>query len=217
MPKSPINYNRTTIYKIIKNDDFENANVYVGSTTDFTKRKYLHKYNCCNETKLSHLKVYDYIRQNGGWKEWNMVEIERYPCTDRRQAEAREEYWRCYLKAELNSKKAFITEDELKDYQKEYRKSNAEYIREYSKKHYQANPEYFREYRKANLENIKEYQSQYQLTYQPKYRDEHADIMKKKHQCECSGKYTGQNKATHAKSKRHIQYLSTIQNKIEMI
>lgn len=209
MPKLPINYNRTIIYKIVKIGDSENANVYVGSTTEFTKRKYLHQYNCCNDTRISHFKVYDFIRQNGGWEEWNMIEIEKYPCNDKREAEAREEYWRCYLKAQLNSKRAFITEDELTDYKKEYRKSNAQYFRERSKKHYQANPEYFREYRKSNPEYFKDYLI--------KYRIENADIIKKKHQCECGGKFTTQNKSTHTKSKKHIQYLSTIKNKIEMI
>ena len=39
MPRTPIDYSKTLIYKLVKNDDYDNANVYVGSTTDFTRRK----------------------------------------------------------------------------------------------------------------------------------------------------------------------------------
>ena len=43
MPRTPINYANTIIYKIqhIDNDEF----LYVGHTTDFTKRKTAHKSN----------------------------------------------------------------------------------------------------------------------------------------------------------------------------
>ncbi len=44
MPLNEINYENTVIYKIqhIEKDEL----LYVGHTTDFTKRKYLHKVTC---------------------------------------------------------------------------------------------------------------------------------------------------------------------------
>ena len=54
MPKLPIDHSNTIIYKLVKNDDYENANIYIGSTTDFIRRKNNHKNNCNNEKKKEH-------------------------------------------------------------------------------------------------------------------------------------------------------------------
>jgi len=65
MPKTPIDYSKTIIYKIehIENDEF----VYVGHTTCWDKRKCLHKFNCLNErSKKYNLKLYQMMRENGG-------------------------------------------------------------------------------------------------------------------------------------------------------
>ena len=75
MPRTPIDYSKTLIYKLVHKDDLENSNIYVGSTTDFRKRKWSHK-ECCNNLKSSkyHRKVYQYIRDNCGFDEWVMIE-----------------------------------------------------------------------------------------------------------------------------------------------
>ena len=49
MPKIPVDYSKTIIYKIQHQDKPEL--LYVGSTTNFTKRKYQHKNSCNNENK----------------------------------------------------------------------------------------------------------------------------------------------------------------------
>ena len=49
MPKTPIDYSKTIIYKLVHKEDYDNVNVYVGSTTDFVKRKNQHKKSCNNE------------------------------------------------------------------------------------------------------------------------------------------------------------------------
>ena len=75
---------------INKNDDIPmkaegttNNNLFIGSTTDFVKRKYSHKISCNNEKdKAYNHKKYQYIRDNGGWNCFNMNEIEKYPCND---------------------------------------------------------------------------------------------------------------------------------------
>ena len=54
-----------TLYKIFKEGD---ENFYIGSTNDFVKRKIIHKHYC----KTKDLKLYQYIRENGGWDNWNM-------------------------------------------------------------------------------------------------------------------------------------------------
>jgi hypothetical protein len=74
MPRKSVNWNRCIIYKIWKDDLY-----YVGSTTHFTERKAKHKYSCNNENAVGYnLKLYQTIRENGGWGEWNIIEIEEY-------------------------------------------------------------------------------------------------------------------------------------------
>ena len=83
MPRTNINYANTIMYKFVCND-LNVTDVYVGNTTEFTKRKSSHKCNCNNENCKSHnLKVYQIIRANGGWLNWRMIEIKKYPCNDR--------------------------------------------------------------------------------------------------------------------------------------
>ena len=46
MPKVPIDYTNTFIYKLVNKEDYNNANIY----TNFTKRKCEHKSDCMNKT-----------------------------------------------------------------------------------------------------------------------------------------------------------------------
>ena len=115
MPRTPIDYSKTLIYKLVKNDDYDNTSIYIGSTTDFIRRKNNHK-NCCHNEKQKGYKdkKYQYIRENGGWEEWNMIEIEKFPCNDGNEGRAREEYWRCHFNSQLNSIRAYRTESKGK-------------------------------------------------------------------------------------------------------
>ena len=62
MPKLPIDHSNTTIYKLLHKEDYDNANIYIGSTTDFIRRKNAHKTVCCNEkSKEYNDKKYQYI------------------------------------------------------------------------------------------------------------------------------------------------------------
>jgi len=123
MPKLPIDHSNTIIYKLVHNEDYDNVNIYIGSTTDFIRRKNKHK-SCCNcVTNRDHNdKKYQYIRGNGGWEEWNMIEVEKFSCNDKREAEAREEYWRCHFNSQLNTKRAYRTVEQRKQYDIEYQK-----------------------------------------------------------------------------------------------
>ena len=105
MPKEHIDYSNTIIYKIICKDTTRN-DVYVGHTTNFTKRKYLHKSACSNLNNK--LKIYDTIRKNGGWDNWNMVEIAKYNCSDHTEARIKEQEHYELLKANLNINPPFI-------------------------------------------------------------------------------------------------------------
>ena len=95
-------YSKTLIYKIVCKDP-EIKSFYIGSTTNFTKRKHTHKYYCNNENnKIYNLKIYQAIRANGGFENWSMILVEDYPCENKREAEKREQYWKDELKPDLN-------------------------------------------------------------------------------------------------------------------
>ena len=90
MPRKPIDYNKGLIYKFEK----DGIVYYVGSTTNFTKRKGQHKNRCCNPNDLkTHYPIYNFIRNNGGWDEFKMLLIENYKCNDANELRAREQYW----------------------------------------------------------------------------------------------------------------------------
>ena len=134
MPKTIIDYSNTIVYKIVCND-LNITDLYVGHTTQFTKRKSSHKYNCNNKnSKGYHLKVYSTIRDNGGWDNWTMIEVEKYSCKDSNEAVARERYWFEKLLANLNnnypnrSEKEYYSNDKIKMKLKEYKESNKDKI-----------------------------------------------------------------------------------------
>ena len=152
MPRTPINYSNTLMYKIFKPDETDITNIYIGHTTDFRSRKSHHK-TCCNNPKSKeyNLKKYEYVRANGGWECFLMRQIEEYPCKNKREAEAREEELRIELGAKLNSQRAFISPENKKEQKKQYEKDHAEEIKEkkkqYHKKHKEQRNEYHRLYR----------------------------------------------------------------------
>jgi predicted GIY-YIG superfamily endonuclease len=86
MPKKPIDYSKCCIYKI---EHIENHNLlYVGHTTEFNKRKGHHKSTCKNEnSNVYNIKLYQMIRNNRGWDMFKMIEVEKFICNDRREAE----------------------------------------------------------------------------------------------------------------------------------
>lgn len=104
------------IYRIAAGDY-----TYIGSTKDFKQRKIRHKSNCSNINDTHYnCKVYQMIREVGGWDKCEITPIEEYECESQLQAHIREEYWRRLYKPQLNSNRAHITEDERKERDKEY-------------------------------------------------------------------------------------------------
>jgi hypothetical protein len=155
MPRTPIDYSKTIIYKIVCND-LNIKDLYVGSTTDFNCRKTKHKSRC----KSKDMKVYNMINENGGWENWSMVEIEKYPCKDSNEARARERFYYEALNAGLNAYRPIISKDELKEwykiYNKEFRENNRDRVNELALKSYHRNVDSIRVKQKLHRENNKE-------------------------------------------------------------
>jgi hypothetical protein len=103
MPRKAIDYSKGLIYKIVCKDTTIKER-YVGSTTDIIRRRQSHKSDCNNiNTSRYNYKVYQFIRENGGWKNWELVLIEYYPCETELELGRREDYWKQELKSSLNS------------------------------------------------------------------------------------------------------------------
>ena len=125
MPRTSVDYSKIVIYKIQHKENPEL--IYIGSSTNFTKRKNQHKSSCNNENdKKYNSKVYQMIRDNGGWECFNMIEIKKYPCNDNNEARAEEDRIMLEMKSIMNSRRAYRT-----DYQ--YRIDNKEKIKEFRK------------------------------------------------------------------------------------
>ena len=64
------------IYKLVSTD-INIKEIYVGSTINFRTRKFDHKKACNNENvKALNFNVYKYIRANGGWDMFVMIQLE---------------------------------------------------------------------------------------------------------------------------------------------
>tara|TARA_B100000768_G_scaffold35622_1_gene34234 strand:+ start:1558 stop:2094 length:537 start_codon:yes stop_codon:yes gene_type:complete len=170
-------------YKIVCEDcpDY----IYIGSTKSFRSRKYQHK-TCCNNEKIN-LKIYQKIRENGGWDNWNMIIIDESDNLTFTQARIKEEELRLKFNGNLNSNKAYITEEDNKEQKREYalknkekkreydlkyRENNKEKKGEYDKEYYEKNKEKIKEYNEKNKEKIKEYYRQYNKQYYQKKKAE---------------------------------------------
>ena len=139
-----VNYAEACVYKIYCIDP-NIKECYVGSTTNFRERKTGHKSRCNNEKNKSYnSKVYKFIRENGGWFNWNMIELEKVNCNDCKTLHKIERNYIEKLGASLNIQTPSRTK---RQYDKEYRKDNKGKIKEYKKEYYEKNKEYHKENR----------------------------------------------------------------------
>ena len=178
------NYQNTIIYKLINYDCPEH--VYVGSTTNWVKRKQYHKNSAINS--ICNHKKYVIIRETGGWENWNMIKICDFPCNNKREAEKEEDKYMLELKANMNSRRSYRTN-------KEWCEDNKDKIKEDKKQYYEDNKDKILETNK-------------------KYRDNNKDkILEKKKEkmtCECGSCFRKHAKARHEKTKKHQDYLKSI-------
>ena len=183
------------MYKIIPKN--KNLNYcYVGHTTDFPSRKYQHKLACINETHTKmHLKLYQVIRENGGYNEWQIIEIEKFNNKTNLEARMREQELIIEHKANLNTLNAYITEDERaankKEITQKYREENKELLKEQTKKykedHKEIITEQMKKYREENKEKIREKSKEYKekniekfKEWDSAWREKNKEILKEK-------------------------------------
>ena len=143
-------------YKIVCEDcpDY----IYIGSTKSYRSRKNQHKNACNNENYKNHnSKIYKTLRDNGGWENWNMIIIDEGKELTFIQARIKEEELRLKYNGNLNSYKAYRTEEEKKQYDKDYYENNKDILKEKKREYDLNNKEKRKEYNEKNKEKIKEY------------------------------------------------------------
>ena len=108
MPKNEIDYSNTIIYKILcKNPNV--TDVYVGHTTNFVQREFSHKQGCININSSNYnCKLYEVIRNNGGWSNWDMIIVQFFKCNNCIEARQKEQFYYEKLNANLNIIVPFI-------------------------------------------------------------------------------------------------------------
>jgi hypothetical protein len=205
MPRTPIDYSKALIYKLVCLDPTI-TEIYVGSTTNFNERYRNHKKACYYPQAKGHnSKVYEYVRNNGGLDNFRMELVEYYPTDDKLKLLKREGELIRELNATLNSEipgrttKEYIKDNNLKVNEKtrEWRKNNKEIVAEYEKRKYE-------KHKTKILEKRKEYRETNKIII--------AEKKKEKYNCSCGSCICKDSKSTHEKSQKHINYIQSLAN-----
>ena len=179
MPLKPIDYSKTHFYKIICND-LNISDCYVGHTVDFRKRKNHHKTTCNNEKDTNHnLILYQFIRENGGWDNWEMINIETRSCKDSLEAKRIEREFVETMKATLNTIRPIATPEEVKEMKKNHYEENKETQLAKQKQRYEDNKEIILERNKKWRDEHKEQQKDYHKQYRENNKEKVSETTKK--------------------------------------
>ena len=155
------------IYKLIKKDAINDDMIYIGSSKNIKHRMDRHKHSCNNIKHHNHnLKVYKYIRENGGWDAWTYEIIDEVEVALRNDVARYEgEYIIKYdtinklnMGVAGRTKKEYSVQnvEKFKEYYKEYNKKNTEKLKEYNKEYNKKNKDLISEQKKEKYERNKE-------------------------------------------------------------
>ena len=210
-----MSYQNSVIYKIECND-INIKECYIGSTVNFVGRRHDHKkINNNPKSKQYNYKVYQFIRDNGGWKNWSIKSIINYPCNSRKELILKEqEILETYdntlnMVSACRSKKQYNIDnvEKIKERNKQYYNDNAEKLNKKSRQYHIDNAEKIKEQKKQyyydNTEKILQYKKQY-------YNDNLEKIKKRKSEkihCDCGRWFTRASMSRHRKSKIHTDFL----------
>ena len=211
MPLNEIDYSKTIFYRLVCKD-LDVSDFYIGHTTDFKSRKRKHKKNCKNPNNPNYnTYLYKVIRDNGDFENWDMVLIEALNCQNRLEALKRERELIEQMKPTLNQLRPYRTEEELIEHKlkqnerkKQDRKDNPEKYKEIDRLKYLNNREHILEREKRRYEENKEQKNEKKKEWYYRTKEEI--------ECECGSKCLKQQFKKHLQTKKHQQYLQSIEN-----
>lgn len=183
-------FSGSVIYKIFCKDE-NIKDFYIGSSKDLYDRMRVHKSMCYNENDKGYsLKIYEFIRENGDWENFDVEIVEYYPCKNDKELKVREQYYIKKYEPILNCVNAYRTQEEIKERKKETNKiwNKSEKCKESRKK--------YEELCRNNPEKV---------CYRKEYLKNHRQQPKK---CEiCNIMTTVGSWCNHIKTKEHIDNL----------
>jgi len=122
------------IYKIYCKDS-NIKDCYIGSTNNLTNRKRSHKFRCNNPIGEGYnLKVYTFIRANGGYTNWEFEVLETFNTIDKQDLHKIERKY-------IESNNSTLNNDIPTRTKQEYSKHKKEYFKEYHQEYYINNKE----------------------------------------------------------------------------
>ena len=205
------------IYKLVSRD-INIKEIYVGSTINFRTRKHTHKCSCNNENRKGYnINVYQFIRANGGWDSFDMLQVEEFKHDTKQELRARERHWIEQLKATLNIQIPTRTlaewyqdnRENIAEWNKQYRQDNKEYIVECQKQYRQDNKAKIVETKKQHYQDNKEVIAEKQKQYRQSNKEKIAEKGKLKYTCECGSTFRISDKSQHKKSIKHMAWMAT--------
>ena len=203
MEEIQINNSTACIYQI-RCKDVEIKDVYVGSTNNLAKRRNSHKTVCTNEKDKNHnFPVYQFIRDNGGWGNWEIIKVEDVDCTCHEDLLKAERACFQRLGATLNKnvpsrswgERYEDNKAKILEQRKEYYEANKAKILERTKEYYESNRTKITDSRKAYYETNK---------------SEIAEKRAKKVTCGCGSIVSKSNISQHRKTIKHQKYLESL-------
>ena len=176
----PVDYSDGKIYKLTCKD----GHYYIGSTAcTLSKRFGHHKFAINNKIRGGKYEYFSKVPIS----DISIELIENCPCDSKDELNSREdEFIKLSMKDPLclNTFRAFLTDEDRKEYDKKYYENNKEKIQENMKEYYEEHKEdimnYQQFYGAINKEKVDEYQANYRkenaekrLEYTRKYTEEH--------------------------------------------
>ena len=194
-------YKNSVIYRIYcKNPDIKDC--YIGSSKCIYFRINCHKSVCYNKTiREYNLKIYEFIRNNGGWDNFDYEILEYYPCNNFEELRQKEQEYIEKLNPSLNGAPSYRTEElktkELKRLKKIGKKDSGKESRLNSHRKYTEKLMNNPEKHKKKLENKSEWGKK------PKF-------------CEVCNLWTTNNMwYHHKKTKKHLKNVEIYEKKID--
>jgi len=187
MPTKPIDYSSVCFYKLCCNDPVI-TDIYIGHTTNFTRRKSEHKSRCNNVTSRDYsIYVYQFIRYHGGFDNWSMIELCTTQCENKRDAERIERQYIEDVGATLNR---LIPTRTYKEYTVDNKNRIKKTRKQYQEDHKEELSKKNKQYREDHKEELLEYMKQYYKDHKEeskvsdkiRYENNKEEILKKNKQ-----------------------------------
>ena len=192
------------IYKITSTEGNE---IYIGSTYQCLKRRFVN-----HKTDASNSKI---LFDKYGYDTCNIELIKEYEVVDEYHILAYEQLWMNRFKNQIvNNKNAMwfeiVWRETNRETRKEYYEANKERKKEYQKEWSRANKEKRKEYYEANKERIKEYHKEWRQANKERIKEQ----KRQKTTCGCGSEYTKRNKTKHERTKKHQKWLKNLETSI---